>query len=518
MRTKETAISIQQGGHPHSLRNSPRSRFVDRLDPRLVRALTVCGFGIPALIYACFVLFWSVNVVVSDQWADVSVIEASYSHFPDWQSLWLQHNENRVFFPNLVVLVLSRSVQFNIRIEEVLGVAFLFASVALIVWAHKRRSPGLPWLYYTPVPILMFSLVQWQNSLWGFQIAWYMVLFAFALAIYLLDGNRLGYPTLAGAVAAGVFGSFSSLQGLLIWPIGLFLLFHRRRPWQQVVVWVVSGIATAVLYFRNFNTSEGSPDHRLPLQIPLAALKFFLFLLGDILGFQMNEYRPHTNVFVLAFGLVMLLLSLVVIVLYGIRRDDFGGGPIGIALVLMGLGFALLTMEGRLIFGYWGASASRYTTFDLLVPVGIFLAVLDRPSLWGRKWDPEARRVATGAAVDPRETTDPRPDEPGWVAGWMLPLLRGVILALMVLQALVGLPEGLTGATWYHKYDVNAVRVLGHIDQEPDAAIARYLGLLVPPAIIRSRAHVLQQHRLSLFANSRTDGFPVDDGSLHRRL
>ena len=153
-----------------------RKRIVDRLDRRLVNTLTAIGFAAPVLVYFWMVHHYSVNVIVGDQWDDVTVIEHSYTHLFDWGSLWAPHNENRIFFPNLVVLLLARTTQFNIQVEEYLSAMMLSATTALLIWVHKRRSPSTPWLYYCPVVLLAFSIVQYGNSLWGFQMAWYMVM------------------------------------------------------------------------------------------------------------------------------------------------------------------------------------------------------------------------------------------------------------------------------------------------------------------------------------------------------
>ena len=63
----------------------------------------------------------------------------------------------------------------------------LMTSTALLIWSHKRRSPSTPWLYYCPVALLALSVVQFENALWGFQMAWFLVLLAMATAVVLID-------------------------------------------------------------------------------------------------------------------------------------------------------------------------------------------------------------------------------------------------------------------------------------------------------------------------------------------
>ena len=105
-------------------------------------------------------------------------------------------------------------MHYNIKVEEYISALMLFAAAAIFIWAHKRRSPGTPLLFYCPVAFLTLTLAQWQNTIWGFQMAWYLVLLSLALTIFLLDWPRLAWPIFALAISMAVVGSFSSRQGL----------------------------------------------------------------------------------------------------------------------------------------------------------------------------------------------------------------------------------------------------------------------------------------------------------------
>ena len=49
-------------------------RLVDRLEPKVVNALTIIGFTIPAAVYFYALSQYSLNIIVGDQWNDVVVI------------------------------------------------------------------------------------------------------------------------------------------------------------------------------------------------------------------------------------------------------------------------------------------------------------------------------------------------------------------------------------------------------------------------------------------------------------
>jgi uncharacterized membrane protein YsdA (DUF1294 family) len=311
----------------------------------------------------------------------------------------------------------------------------------------------------------------------------------------LIDRASLTWIAFAGAIIAGVVGSFSSLQGLLIWVAGLVLLYHRQRRAPFVIVWIVSAVVSIVVYFHNFNTSEGSPSHAYAFQHPLAAMKFFVFAVGDVLGYAQQNAKPG-NPGVLIFGVALLILALFTLVLYGVRRDRSGAAPIGVALICVGLLFAAMITEGRVIFGLPAASQSRYTTFDLLVPIGIFLALLIRPTLVT-----ESRPQPSDADDVASQMIRQGQRGPGWVDQIAIPVARWVLAAVIVVQIALGLHFGLPRARELHASSEVAAHVLRNIDHTTDSTVEFPLDPFYPEAFVRQQARIAQKHHLSLFAN-----------------
>ncbi len=227
-RAGRDTVDIETPSRPVAGGDLPHQRAVatPRSDWRswLIPIATFLGFAIPAVAYLWMIHSGSVNVVFADQWDDVALIGHAYSGTLHFSTLWSQHYENRIFFPNLIVLVLGYTTHFNVVTEEYLSALMLFGGTALVIFAHKRRSPERRWIWYCPVAFLLLSLAQAVNALWGFQMAWYLVLLMVALALYLLDQEPQRWFVFGGAIAAAVVASFSSIQGLLVWPAGLLLI------------------------------------------------------------------------------------------------------------------------------------------------------------------------------------------------------------------------------------------------------------------------------------------------------
>ena len=359
----------------------------------------------------------------------------------------------------------------------------------------------------------MLSFVQAGNTLWGFQMAWYLVMLAFAVSLFLLDWPVLTTPILGAAIVAGIVGSFSSLQGLLIWPTGLILLYHRRRSRAQVLTWIGTAVATAALYFYNFNSNSGSPDHGFAILHPMVSLKFALFLLGDVVGVDLAPGASNGAVEWL--GGAILVVGIIAVVTCGLRRDDTGPAPIGVALIVFGILFAGVVTEGRVIFGLTpdGAGASRYTTFSLLVIAGSYLALLGRPkaarteksqyagmssileALLGRSSEElPSTRSSGGGGVN----------RPGvFAAVWV------VLITAMTLQFLFGWGNGLVASRYDNMLWNRDVKVTLNAASTPGGPLVGGMGLLTQtPAQAMQLVRIAQQDRLGQFATHASKSTP----------
>jgi hypothetical protein len=446
----------------------------------LIPVATLFGFAIPAVSYLWMIHAYGVNVIYLDQWADVALIGHAYSGTLHLSTLWAQHYENRIFFPNLIVLALAYTTHFNVVIEEYLSAFMLFGATALVICAHKRRSPERRWIWYCPVAFLFLSLAQAVNALFGFQMAWYLVLFMTALALFLLDQEPPQWPVFGVAIAAAVIASFSSLQGLLVWPAGLLLIYLRRRSPHLAVAWIGSAVLAGVIYFVgfNFNVSQSAS------QDPAATLSFFLRVVGDIVG----ESQP--GLLVTVFGSVLVVTAIWVLVRFALwARTSTGGRPLALSLILFGLLFSGLTAYGRSGLGVFGFDVEdRYTVFAIFVLVGLYLAVLD-PPVASELRSPERGARAPAQSVGPQwHVSDP-----------LFTLARVVVGVGIVLTVIFGSANGISQAREIRQNRLYLGQVTVRANQYPNTVVSP-LDWLETAQSIRRQITTARDDRLSLFA------------------
>jgi hypothetical protein len=477
---------------------------------RWLNITAALGFVIPVCAYLWFIQHYGVNVIWRDQWSDVNLARQLHMGRLSLGTLWAPHNQNRLLFPNLLVVVLAQTTRLNLFVEMYLSALILVASIALCIWTHKRRSPSTHWIFYCPVAILLLSFVQYENTLSGFQVCWYFVLAALAVTLFFLDSPRFGWTPLICAVVAAVVGSYSAIQGLYIWPVGLLLLYQRRRSLRDLVTWVAAGVATTAVFFyhlggSSFGESPGSITSALGH--PILTAKFFFLAIGDVVGawipWPLPWRGPTASTTVswaaLLLGVVIFAIAAWVLVTC-LGRDEEGPSPVGVALIGFGLLFALSIATGRsTLIGLWYAGTSRYTTFDLLVLVGVYLALLGRvPPLRARRRslsltdDQEGERVP-GLVTLARKVK--RED------GSLGVIVRGSLAIVFCVQVILGLLSGLAGGRSTHQVGLATEDVIVNVKQAPDSVIERtYFGPDVTFA--RQMALVAVKLRLSFLAST----------------
>ena len=250
-----------------------------------------------------------------------------------------------------------------------------------------------------------------------------------------------------------------------------------------------------VSVFRGY--SSVTPAPRFAIEHPVIALKFFLLSVGDVVGKPIQDGTwGYQDTLVMLLGLLVVLLAVGSVLICGVRRDEHSGSPVGVALICYGLLFAGMITQGRILYGYEAASFSRYTTFDLLVLVGIYLALL------GHRRHADAGQLPMRPAT-PQQSPDGQHRQPKSrrLDQVVLPYALVVVLLAIVLQIPFGIYNGVKGARSDHARDVEAATTLRNVNHVSDSELIRALIVSKPPSWIRKQAQTLEEHRLSVFAD-----------------
>ena len=239
---------------------------------------------LPLAFLVGLVARYGVDAPFWDQWSLVPLLEKVYAGKLTVSDLWAQHNEHRILFPQLLMVGLARLTGWNILLELGLNIALalgLFGVLVCQIRATERSlaAAGLRWAI--PVTSLItFSVSQYQNWLWGWQIQMLLNLLSAVGAILLLSNPDFNWRRFTAAALLGIVATYSFANGVLLWPIGLAILFAvtrgRKERWLAIAVWVLVGLTTLGLYLWRYQHPSGHPPLGLVFEMPLTYAGYVL--------------------------------------------------------------------------------------------------------------------------------------------------------------------------------------------------------------------------------------------------
>jgi hypothetical protein len=484
-------------------------------DDRHRTTLVVAAAALPVFLYLVFVGSYSINLPNMDDWSVVSLVASSISGHLTWGDLWMQHNENRMLLPNLLFILVGRLTRVNFQVDIAVSAALFVATYATFLLVVRRFvGPPLRPLLVLVVGAMWFSLSDWQNAIWAFQMAWYLVLFFLVTLLYLLLVAHRSWPVLALAVGVAVAASISSLQGLFLWPVGLMCLLWPT-PWRgwltksavrvDALVWVASAALTSAAYFVGYESAPGNPGNLFPRRIvgltsatPAGSFilhhlgysaQFLLVEIGNVVPIGGPSVWPRTVIgAVLLAGAVFVVVDAVIH-----RRPHVTIDCLPVALIIFALLFDLVVLAGRSSFGIWEAMLSRYTMGNILLVLALFLHAWRR--LRTKTLQPTTRRA-----------------------------LFLAVAALVVVQVASASNFGISQATASKRHVRASARLAATIDLAPskDRLCYSVAGLLAygVPYLTPTFEAEIKRDGLTIFASGpyralRSQGLPVLNACAH---
>ena len=348
---------------------------------KLVIFLALMATVLPMAACFVFILNYGVDIIYWDEWEMVAMYSQERISFHD---LWSYHNEHRIFFPRIIYFSVAYLTGFNSKTQMFFSYAHIL--VAFFIFARYLKTVSEGGMYYFQLivtSLVLFNLVQWENLLWGFQIGFFMCWFYSIVTLYffhlLINNNNIKNLTLT--IIFGFIASFSSMQGLLVWPaiIGLIIVYRifstARLGVRNTIVFLCAGIGNIILYFLNFDYNHFnrfvSSTKGYFLEQPLRFLGSAFRLVGCALaGPKLFGTSSNSDLY-LVFGFYVLLILLVLTLLIAKKKISFDTKYV----FCVGLIFYGVLFIGLISIGRANHVASRYMTFIYLLSIGLTLLI-----------------------------------------------------------------------------------------------------------------------------------------------
>lgn len=333
---------------------------------RNINATLICI----ALIGGYFYL-WDHYALNIPKWDD-HVFKATilnYAHADSFGAkiyeLYRQHNEHRVALTRLVALM-----DFGLFGTLSYKHLMLFGNLALLVigWLLVRffKATVAPVWYALPVVSLWFSLAFWENAFWGMAAIQNLWVVAFAMLAFWFVGQQ--DRQWGWAILFAFFATFTSGNGLGVWPIGLGI-FLVQRQWKRSIWWLLASVFSFVLYFYDYQTPP-------PQNISIVAVGFgdwlraFILFSGSLMEgvsigndpYQMPLWVGRLNLFVSICLLLYLVRS------YWKRHFELSPNDyFYLGSTLFVLATAVVVVYGRVGDNEYAVLTSRYKVYSALL-------------------------------------------------------------------------------------------------------------------------------------------------------
>ncbi len=329
---------------------------------------------IPFLLLLMMVVSYTSNVPYWDQWALVDFWQKIYSGNATIIDFWNQHNEHRIMFPKLIMTALALSTHWNIYYEIAMNVLLgllIYVTIARQYVARYALNRFLIIFSFIFISLLSFSLIQYENWSWGFQIQIFLNILSVVAGMACITKINKNTGYFVGALCWGVVATYSFANGVLFWIIGtlpvIYIAYSLSKRWIYISAWLIVAATSIGTYYIHYNKPEGHPSLFYSLSHPI----IFIEYLTAYIGSPVAAFGGRASV---ALGIIGILLAIVVFFekfigfLKHAKKDNtLYWFLISFYALLSGVASAL----GRAGFGYEQAMASRYTTISNLFWIGL---------------------------------------------------------------------------------------------------------------------------------------------------
>jgi hypothetical protein len=364
--------------------------------------------ALPAIWLGYLMFSYAVDVPFGDQWDGIAPLFVKMrSGTLGFSDFFAFHNEHRIFFPRLLIFPLAKLTNWNVRAEVAL--IWVLACLCALNVSRLARVTGFGpvrsrWCLLLFANVLLFTPMQWENVLWGFQVGFFLPLVAMTALPWAACGRRrLGNFALTMALC--LISTFSIASGFCSWllcaPLLLFL-GERRKARDEIIAWAIwsaIALASVVIYFHGYKGPKLHPNQLEVLQQPVPACQFILAYLGNPFcnGTQLSPKVVAPVIGAILFG----ALAAAAIYVWRWRKDRALVAQTlpWMALSSITLCNGVLTMFGRLGYGISGALQSRYISFSVLLPIALLFLGARIEQHWRNRSAATADKLRLGFAM-----------------------------------------------------------------------------------------------------------------------
>ena len=288
-------MSPARASHETSSTNTPSARVIGTTThTRRHDAPSLTAALLPALVVLVlfgrligFVVTNVVNMPFMDEWHVWSDLLTGLDTHADLGTLFLTpYNGHRLVVVRMMLLaLLPTGWSIDPQVSVTLAVSTLWLGTVWLLYKRTAATLGLQVSRWTLVAFAGLVLACNDiNRLWGMGVEWHVLVLSWTLCLLLLSATPFRWSRLFLAGLAATSSSFSVAPGLLVWIVGIPVVWmamvgspHRRKA---SGAWTIAAAAFWLLYLRNIPELAGPVSVVAGLFRPVAMGVFVLDTLG----------------------------------------------------------------------------------------------------------------------------------------------------------------------------------------------------------------------------------------------
>jgi len=323
------------------------------------------------LILCNFVFFIGKNSVDLPVWDQWSLADDITDKTNLTEMVFYQHNEHKMGLGFMIMKGLAQKTNWS-QIAEIKLVMFVFLlALSLVTFLKYRVSKKIDYLDIF-IPFLVLNLFQYENLVQGFQLAFILPFFFLILSLHVMRMKNIITRNIILSVIS-LLSVNSHMHGLFI-PIVIigFLAYERmilnKGTWKIFIISIIAKVLIIGSYFINF---EKNYQAELLTTPKILAVKYFSILVSS--GFLFTKINPLIN-----YSLLFITLGFFSYGIYRLVKEKKKGFTlIGALLISYSFLFLLSILIGRFALGEAHTLVSRYITYSMLIPLGLFFIFSD---------------------------------------------------------------------------------------------------------------------------------------------
>ena len=319
------------------------------------------------MVVAAIINRYGVNVPYEDEWKFFAFLEKWESNGLTFADFYSAHNGHRIVIPRLIYLAVIQLINGNLRAEMFFSLFLCILTSAGIYLLLRRTVSGSTTKHlalWALMNLFLFSPIQAENWLWGFQLQVFLSNLCIVGAIVCVTSETGLLVRLGTALIFALAGTFSFGNGLLIWPCLFVVLFCRREKVTVQVAWITAGVLVLLAYLPGYPAREPVP--------PTTQWFDYLLYFAGFLGAPLARI-PNSNPLVLPVivGSILLTGYLWNAARLVRHRETLRNTAPWLALGAYVIASAAMASVARVHSGPFHALDSRYTTVSVVLVVSL---------------------------------------------------------------------------------------------------------------------------------------------------